>query len=240
MLPSPHGIVLIAHGTRQLHRGRQTVAIAAQLPNHGADAGRITAVELRFARTARSVAQPGQIVMDANPVRVRTVKNGSQDREALSLLCHHRQEFANLHARYAGRDRPKLATNVFGGVWLRVERFMLRRPARHVEQDACLRRAGPCRRCLSGRAKPHRLTQAKPNWREQARLQKSASVHHLELQNPRQGSMRLTVPTYPINFLARLPCCASANRAFSGMISGRQFDASHLRCKRRGRDSNPR
>ena len=41
----------------------------------------------------------------------------------------------------AGRDGLELAANAVGGVGLRVEGFVLRRAAGHVEQDARLRRA---------------------------------------------------------------------------------------------------
>src|SRR5205807_2352731 len=88
-----------------------------------------------------------------------------------------RQMFANLNPGHIGGGRSELAADALGSVGLRVERFMLRGPAGHVEQNASLRRAGPRRRCLSGRAKSQGVCQTEPLRREQTRAKKNSTVH---------------------------------------------------------------
>ena len=72
VLASPHGGVLIADGARELHRGRQTVAIAAKLPNRGAHARRIAPVGLRL---AAAYAARGAGRSDCNPRQRRACSN---------------------------------------------------------------------------------------------------------------------------------------------------------------------
>ena len=51
------------------------------------------------------------------------------DRDSVERLRHERQVLADLHARQAGRDRPKLAADLGGGLGLQVERIDVTRPA---------------------------------------------------------------------------------------------------------------
>jgi hypothetical protein len=105
VLTAPHGVVLVADGARQLHRRREAVAVAAELPNHRAHAGRILPIELRLAGAARRMPQAGEIVMDADAVRVGAVIHRTQDRIAMRLAGEQRQKLADLRAvPTRGRD----------------------------------------------------------------------------------------------------------------------------------------
>ena len=70
-----------------------------KLPNRGAHARRIAAIELRLAAGARRVRQAGQIVMHANAVCVRVVKHGPQNRVTLGLLRQQRQDVRKSESR---------------------------------------------------------------------------------------------------------------------------------------------
>ena len=83
--------------------------------------------------------------------------------EAVRLAGDPREEFADMHARRAGADRPERAANALGCVGFGIERLEMARPAPHPEEDD--RRV---RRTRRGGAAREQLGQTQPAQRERA------------------------------------------------------------------------
>ena len=141
MLAAPLKVILIADADGQMDGGGESVLVSAQLPNDTADAGRIAAVHQRLAARAGGVQQAGEVVVHPHAVRVAVVVGGTNDGEMLRVASQHRQVFADLDSGNAGGDRIEIAPIADVGVRLHIERFLLRRPTGHIQQDAGLGRA---------------------------------------------------------------------------------------------------
>ena len=85
----------------------------------------------------------GHHVMVASTVVRLVVMYGSNDRILVRNLGQLRQVLANTYARNIGFDGPKLASNLSGSFWFRIECFEMGRTAIHPNQDAVTLRFGP-------------------------------------------------------------------------------------------------
>jgi hypothetical protein len=139
MLPRPHEVVLIADLPWKLDGSRQAIAVAAQLTHHGPDARGIPAVQLRFAAGARRMRHSGEVKMDADPVGIGAVPDGSEQGALVRLAGEHGQVFADLSARDTCCDWLELPTRPIRGVRLGIKRLLLRRSAGEKQQDAGFR-----------------------------------------------------------------------------------------------------
>ena len=89
--------------------------------------------------------------------------------EAVRLAGDPGEEFADLHTRRAGADRPERAADPLGGVGLGIERLEMARPAPHPEEDdrrvRRRRRGGGPDREQPGQAQPAQRERAGPEER---------------------------------------------------------------------------
>ena len=81
----------------------------------------------------------GRHVVVACPVVALFMADGADERKLVRDACQARHVLANLHARCFGRNRVELATHFTGSFGLRIEGFVVCRPAIEPNQDAALR-----------------------------------------------------------------------------------------------------
>src|SRR3954469_15658877 len=112
-------------------------------------------------------------MISATVIRI-FVADRADDSDLVGHLRQFRNGFAKMNAWNGGRDRPELAANFFGGVRLRIEGLVMRRPAIQPDHDAIDLPGGRLALCESRRVCPEaqQIGKSETERRSQPELEK--------------------------------------------------------------------